>query len=237
MQRHRRRYRWQSGFTASEYYRGWVYFGLYLLVFPIVMGRLQQMLSQQFDFFLQAAQFSLIYYFLLVCTTVLLFWSFLRRNFDILLDRLPENLIVLLTGLVAAGLLHRLVMLIPYPLENPNLLSYPSQYLMAPVETVVIFVILMPIVEEPLFRGLLFGGLRGYSRVLAFVVSTLAYALFCVIQFVFSPVGINPLYLLLIVQYLPMSLVLTWSYDQGGSIWSVMLLHMGINAMTLALAV
>ena len=42
---------WKARFTRSEFYRGWVFFVLYLLVFPLFTGWLQMILSQRFDFF------------------------------------------------------------------------------------------------------------------------------------------------------------------------------------------
>ena len=231
------RRQWRPQFSPSEFRRGWVFFALYLVVFPVLMGQIQRMLSQRFEFFLQAPEFSLIYYFLLLCATVLLFWGFLRHSFDILLDWLPENLVAFAAGLVGAGALHFLAMRLPYPVENPNALLYPEQFAAAPQATVLILVVLMPLIEEVLFRGLLFGGLRRYSRPMAFAVSTLGYALFCAVPFVFQPVGADLRYLLLAVQYLPMSLALAWCYDHGGSIWSAVALHMAVNGASLFLAV
>ena len=93
----------------------------------------------------------------------------------------------------------------------------------------------MPIVEEVLFRGLLFGGLRRYSRPLAWVLTVLVYMLYSVWTFAFS-FG-EARYLVLGLQYLPMALGLTWCYDRGGSIWSPIALHMVLNAVTLFQAV
>ena len=231
------RRQWRPQFSPSEFRRGWVFFALYLVVFPVLMGQIQRMLSQRFEFFLQAPEFSLIYYFLLLCATVVLFWGFLRHSFDILLDWLPENLFAFGTGRVGAGVLHLLVMLIPLPVQNPNPESYAQQFALSPAATVVILVVLMPLVEEPLFRGLLFGATRRYSRVLGYVLSTLVFALYCVWQFVYSYGTVDFRYLLLFLQYVPMSLALTWCYDNGGSIWSPIALHMVLNALILASAV
>lgn len=227
---------WKARFTPSEFCRGWVFFALYLLVFPLLMGWLQMLLSQRFQFFLQAPEFSLIYYFLLLCATLLLFWSFLRQSFDILLDDLPENLTAFLAGLVVGGVLQVLFSLLPLPVEDPNPASYAESFFLAPAATVAVLVLLMPIMEEVLFRGLLFGSLRRYSRGLAFAVSILGYDLFCVFPLAWTPLGIDPACLLLLVRYLPMSAALTWCYDKGGSIWSAIALHMALNGLSLAMA-
>ena len=212
----RQRRPWRPQMTKAEMGRGWVFFALYVLVFPWVMGWVQR----AFQGALPVAEANVVYYLLSAVLVFLVFWTFLKHGFHLLLDWLPENLFAFVTGLIAAGVLHFLMMRIPLPVENPNSLSYPEQFALAPAATVVILVVLMPMVEETLFRGLLFGSSRRYSRALGYVLSTLVYAVYCVWQFVFTYGQVDFRYLLLFVQYLPMSLALTWCYDNGGSIWS-----------------
>ena len=229
----RQRRPWRPQMTKAEMDRGWVFFALYVLVFPWVMGWVQR----AFQGALPVAEANVVYYLLSAVLVFLVFWTFLKHGFHLLLDWLPENLFAFVTGLITAGVLHFLVMRIPLPVENPNSLSYPEQFALAPAATVVILVVLMPVVEETLFRGLLFGSSRRYSRALGYVLSTLVYAVYCVWQFVFTYGQVDFRYLLLFVQYLPMSLALTWCYDNGGSIWSPIALHAVINAFTLFFAV
>lgn len=228
----RQRRPWRPQLTQAEMGRGWVFFALYVLLFPWVMGWVQRSFHGE----LPVAEANVVYYLLSATLVFLVFWTFLKHGFHLLLDWLPENLFAFGTGLVGWAVLSFLAGLIPLPVKNPNLLSYPEQYALAPLATVVILVVLMPVVEEPLFRGLLFGASRRYSRILGYVLSTLVYALYCVWQFVYTYGTIDFRYLLLIVEYLPMSLALTWCYDNGGSIWSPIALHVVINAVTLVRA-
>ena len=228
----RQRRPWRPQLTQAEMGRGWVFFALYVLLFPWVMGWVQRSFHGE----LPVAEANVVYYLLSATLVFLVFWTFLKHGFHLLLDWLPENLFAFGTGLAGWAVLSFLAWLIPLPVENPNLLSYPEQYALAPLATVVILVVLMPVVEEPLFRGLLFGTVRGYSRALAYVLSTLVYALYCVWQFVFGYGGVDPRYLLVMIQYVPMSLALTWCYDRGGSIWNPILLHMVLNGVHLMLA-
>lgn len=216
--------------TASERKRGWVFFGLYLLVFPYLNGWAQKYLMGDGE--APVAEANVVYYALLFVLALLVFWTFLRHAFSLLLDWLPENLFAFVTGLAGAGLLHVLVMLLPYPVENPVNMQYMQEYAMAPGATVVLVVLLIPLIEETLFRGLVFGSLRHYSRPLAYAVTVVLYALACVWRYALD-FG-DPRYLLLMAQYLPMSLALVWCYDNGGSIWSTVALHMAINGFTLA---
>ena len=83
--------------------------------------------------------------------------------------------------------------------------------------------------EETLFRGLVFGGLREKSRPLAYAVSCALFALLHVWQFALA--NRDPAYFLLMVQYLIPGLVLAWAYDHGGTLWASIGLHAGVNAL------
>ena len=220
---------WRPRLTRAEQYRGWVFFALYLFLFPWLMGWVQRSYPGEFP----VAEANAAYYLIIAALTFLVLWSFLRQGFHLLLDWLPENLFAFITGLAGGWAATRLVLLIPLPVENPNLMSYPEQYAFAPAATVLILVVLMPIVEEALFRGLLFNTARRYSPVLAWVLSAAGYALYCAAQFVYAYGALDLRYLLLAAEYLPMSLALTWCYHRGQSIWSAVALHMALNGFTL----
>ena len=222
----------QAPLSRGEQLRGWIFFALYLFFFPWLMGWVQRFYPAEFP----VAEANVVYYLLLAVLTFMVFWSFLRRGFGLLLDWLPENLFACATGLIGAVVLYGLVRLIPLPVQNPNFISYPEQYAFAPAATVLILVVLMPLVEEPLFRGLLFGAARGYSRWLAYVLSAAGYAFYCAVQFVYAYGALDLRYLLLAIQYAPMALALTWCYDRGGSIWSAIALHAVLNGFTLLFA-
>ena len=230
------RKQWRPQLTASEQRRGWVFFVIYVVVFPFLMGQIQRLAGEQ-EVFLPVAEANVVYYFLSAVLLLLLLWSYLKNGFFLLLDWLPENLFAFLTGLGGALVLHLLVMRVPLPVSNPIYLDYPEQFALSPMATGVLLVVLIPLVEEVLFRGLMFGSLRRYSRPLAYAVTVLFYAVYCVWQYVFSYGALDLRYLLLFVQYLPMSLALTWCYDNGGSIWSAVALHMALNGLILFSAV
>lgn len=195
------------------------------------MAGIQWVSDERWGFYLSDASANVIYHALCAALILLVFWNFLRHGFYLLLDWLPENLFALVTGLAGWYILFFLTRRLPLPVENPVYSDYAQQYLLMPGAVFVIVVLLSPLVEETLFRGLLFGGLRGYNRVLAYVLSIFLFALYGVWQFSF--VFGDWRYILLIVQYLPAGLALTWCYDKGGSIWSSIFLHMLINAVTL----
>ena len=98
-------------------------------------------------------------------------WSsgpFCDTVFSLLVDWLPENAFAFVTGLAGAGLLHFLVTLIPTRCKTPPGDAVPQGFAISPVATAVLLVVLIPLIEETLFRGLVFGSLRQYSRPLAY---------------------------------------------------------------------
>lgn len=226
---------WRPQLTRAEFGRGWVFFALYVLVFPRLMGMLQRAAGENWS--LLPAESGLLYYLVVVTLVFLVFWSFLKNAFYILLDYLPENLFALATGTLGAAVLTLLTSLIPLPVEDPFPLIYADQFAYFPQATFLILVILTPIAEEVLFRGLMFGSLRKYSRPLGYVVTVILYALYVVQAYAFTPGAMDLRYLLLALRYLPMSLALTWCYDNGGSIWSPIVLHMVLSGFQLLGAV
>ena len=208
-----------------------MFFALYLLGFPYLNAWAQQVLLGDAE--APAAEANVVYYALLFALALLVFWSFLRHGFSLLVDWLPENCCACGPGLGGALGGNILAGLLPLPVENPVPMQYLQEHLLSPAATTVLLVVLMPLIEETLFRGLLFGTLRRESRALAYVATVLVYALSCVWRYVFQPTGVDLRYLLLAVEYLPMSLALCWCYDNGGSIWSAVGLHMVLNAAQL----
>jgi membrane protease YdiL (CAAX protease family) len=90
-------------------------------------------------------------------------------------------------------------------------------------------VLLAPMTEELLYRGLLFGSLHGRSRALAYGVSILV---FCAIH-VSGYAQIFPFHLLAVsfIQYVPGGLILAWAYERSGNIFCPIAIHMAINVV------
>ena len=89
-----------------------------------------------------------------------------------------------------------------------------------------------PIVEEILFRGALFGGLRKRSRVWAYVLSIAIFSLCHVWQYAIA--AMDWTILIYVLQYIPVAVALAWAYERSNSIWVPIGMHMLINSMSLA---
>ena len=92
-------------------------------------------------------------------------------------------------------------------------------------------VILVPPVEECLYRGLIFRNLYGKSRWAAYLVSILAFALIHILGYVgqYSPLAL----LMAVLQYLPAGLCLAWAYTKADTIFAPIVIHAAINFISI----
>ena len=88
-------------------------------------------------------------------------------------------------------------------------------------------VVLVPLTEELLYRGLIFRPLYNKSPLAGYVISTFIFSALHVVSYIGS---YSPLHLALcFLQYLPASICLGWAYARSDSIWSPVMIHMTIN--------
>lgn len=93
-------------------------------------------------------------------------------------------------------------------------------------------VLLVPLTEEALFRGLIFRKLHQKSRVSAYILSTVFFGLIHITGYI----GATPLPVLLLclIQYIPAGVFLAWAYEKADSIWAPILMHMAINQISMS---
>ena len=93
-------------------------------------------------------------------------------------------------------------------------------------------VLLVPLTEECLFRGLLFGAVRKHSRAAAWILSMALFAAIHVIAYI----GKYPARLLALcfLQYLPAGFCIAWCYAKADNIFTPILIHTAVNAMGMA---
>ncbi len=220
---------WKSELSDRQRRWGLVFFLLYLTVFPSLNVFLQRAVFGDAE--PPIAQVNLVYYGLLFAMALVIFWRTLRDDLAGLRDWLPENLIGLVVCLAVSGALHLLVSRAPFPVADPISAQYAQEFRLAPGPTLALILVLIPLVEEILFRGFFYGRLRELNRPLAMAAVTVAYAVCTVWRYAWE--AGDPRYLTLALLYLPMSAALTLCYENGGSVWITALLHGGINGFIL----
>lgn len=220
--------------TPGEQIAGVVFFVIYLLVLPFATAPLFQLAGRLLGVSISQTMRNVIYYYVLFAVSIIIFHNFLGRTSRQLADNLGGAFQMLAVGLVALyglnELVYRLTSLVIANPTNLNDITISAQIDDAPRLTLLIVVFLAPFVEEVLFRGLVFGNLKGKSVVAAYLVSCLLFALLHVWQF--AAVRQDVTYFLLMVQYLVPGAVLAWVYDRTGTLWTSIGLHAAANALS-----
>ena len=90
-------------------------------------------------------------------------------------------------------------------------------------------IFLVPVAEECLYRGVVFGNLLKRNALAAYLISTI---LFCAIHVLNYIGSYHPITLLLCaIQYIPAGVCLAWAYRRSDSIFAPILMHAIINAI------
>jgi membrane protease YdiL (CAAX protease family) len=220
--------------SPGEQIAGVIFFVIYIAVLPFATTPLFRLAERLLDFTISASLQNTIYYYTLFALTIVIFHGFLGRTSRSFAERPGDACKTVILGMIALyglnELVYRLTNLLVNNRTNLNDSTISAQIADAPRTTLVIVILLAPFVEEVLFRGLVFGGLKGKSRVLAYLVSCLLFALMHVWQYALGSQDLT--YLVLMVQYLVPGLVLAWAFDHSGTLWASVGLHAAANALS-----
>lgn len=226
--------RTNGNLSSGELAGGTVFFLIYLLALPFVTDPLFRLAALLLDVEIGAGLQTTIYYYVIFAVTALIFHRLLARATRVLLDNAALAAKTLGMGLVALyglnELAYRLTSALAGGRINLNDVSISAQINAAPRSMLLIVVFLAPFVEEVLFRGLVFGGLRGRSRLAAYLVSCVLFAFLHVWQHAWG--SRDAAYLWLMLQYLAPGAVLAWAYDHSGTLWTSVALHGLVNALS-----
>lgn len=221
--------------THTERVAGTIFFVVYLLVLPLLSGKLFALIEVLLDTTISESLRNILFYYTLFAVTVLLFHRFLAHTSSRFLDNLNRSLTTLAIGLLvfygANELLYRVFNVLFDSHTNLNDMTIAASISSAPRMTALIVIFLAPFVEEVLFRGLVFGCLREHSRAVAYAASCLLFAFLHVWTFALSAGNIG--YLTLMIQYLVPGLIFAWAFDHSGTLWTSILLHASVNALSL----
>jgi len=220
-------------FTMSK--RSFIILFVWLLVHTVWIPIFTNWHMQSYPGMFTALQYNEVYYALSFAVVLIAGWKYLRAEFDTLMDNGFGTIIVLIRAMLinfALSMVSAQVILILTGgdlsfLTTPNdavvmEMAYEDAYKM-----MALTVFLAPVIEEVLFRGVIFGTLRKKDKLGAYIVSIVLFSLAHVWQF--AVVSMDMTVLLYVLSYIPASFVLAWCYDKTGSIWTGILFHMGNN--------
>ena len=180
---------------------------------------------------LSDAELNFCFYLINFMAMLVIFHDFLGRSAGYAFRNFIDLVQAVILGLVAyyacSWVTEKLIGLLVPSFSNYNdeaiaAMSRGNGFLML-ISTVV----LVPPVEECLYRGLIFRNLLGKSRILAYMASILAFSMIHIIDYIgtYAPLELCMAFL----QYLPAGLCLAWAYTKAGTIFAPIFIHAAIN--------
>ncbi len=206
---------------------GMMYIIVQLFILPAALVSINGMLPRPFSHAnLNFINFAVNF----ICVTAI-FHRYLIDSINIVLSRPIHVLSACLKGLVLYWVATILISMLVFHLDphfsnvNDDQISLLTQQ----NDTLMLIgtVILAPVVEETLYRGVVFGQLYKKNRTIAYIVSVMVFACVHIIGYIgmCEPVRL----LLCFLQYLPAGIVLAWTYVNADTIWAPVLIHMVVN--------
>ena len=221
--------------TRGEKIAGWIWLPVHIIALPLLLPSILYLFNG--GELPDTVTLNIWYYLIGLVFLLALQFRFFRENYNRFRDGIRKALATMAIAfciLIAANLVLTLVMQLFGSMPgSPNddavndLLKDDMRRMAATA------VIMAPIVEEALFRGMIFGSLREKHRVLAYALSMVLFAVYHVWQYAVVDQSLLPL--LSAVAYLPIGFVLAFCYDRSGSIWTSIFFHMFYNAMALSM--
>lgn len=208
---------------------------VWLLLYVTLMSDALHLVLNLLGIVVDAVTLNKIYFVVCFLITVVLFRRFLAYS----LPPAVESPLRFLMGILLGFCIYegcQVAISILYDLFLPNLWipNDDSVKTLAAADYRVMWVgavLLTPVTEETLVRGLVFGNLRRKNRLLAYVAAALVFGLIHVIGYV-SQMDILTLLLNLLLYAVP-SAAMCAAYEYGGTIWTPIALHMIINLLAM----
>lgn len=214
---------------------------LYIPVFAVVLAFLVPWVCMKLtDGEMSAPYINLCYYGFSFLVVLICMFRYLRLSFSDIFDGFGRFLKSVIFGYVFYyAMLYAVSVVLTLVLEstiNPNSQEILNETRLNRNVMIVTGVFLAPILEESLFRGALFGTIRQKSRIVAYIVSIVVFALYHLWQSFYVD-GFSWTLVLYLLQYIPGSVALAWCYEKSGTIWSSITLHAIINLISITVSI
>ena len=217
--------------SSRETVSGFCYLAFQLLLLPSLLYFINDNLSQP----LKEAELNFVYYLTNFIAMLVIFHDFLSRS----LSQAFQHPIVLCEAVILGFVAYYVCFFVTdyvVSLLVPAFSNYNDEAIMEMNRgnsflMLIGTVILVPPVEECLFRGVIFRNLYKKNHLAAYLISMVAFACIHILGYIglYSPLEL----VLAVLQYLPAGLCLAWSYIRGDTILAPILIHAAVNYITI----
>lgn len=213
--------------TKNEVILGIIYLFIQLFVLPVLVV----LADVVFQLSLSEVELNFVCFAInFICITAI-FHKYLLTSVKAVLEKPISILKIVGIGLLlyfaASYLVGILIMILDPDFSNANDNSIAGMLEQNYALMSLSAVLLAPITEEVLYRGIVFGQIYKRFPIAAFIISSVIFSLLHVVSYIgsYAPFRL----LLCFIQYLPPSIVLAWTYVKADNIWAPILIHIVIN--------
>lgn len=227
----KRNFSYSPGPGSRETAAGFGYLAFQMLLLPSLLSWANLKLSHP----LNAAELNFVFYLVNFIAILLIFHDFLSQSLTQVFQHPILFAEAVILGTVAYyglfWLTNQTISLLVPGFSNHNDESIMAMLSTSRLLMLVGTVVLVPITEECLFRGLIFRNLYGKSKWFAYIASILAFSVIHIIGYLgsYTPVQL----LMAFLQYLPAGLCLAWAYIRGGTIFAPIVIHSLVNYLSI----
>ena len=206
---------------------------IWLVIYGFFMGNILGLGLELLGISYTASQLNALFFLCNFVITALVFWRFLTKNLMLVSENLLRTLKAMLLGFCIYWLLQVGLDVVGQLLSGN--VDVPNDDTIASIagENYRIMwagaVLLAPMVEETLVRGLIFGNVRRLNRAAAYAAAAVVFAAMHVLSYL-GQMDLLTLGYNILVYGLP-SIALCACYEYAGNIWAPIGLHMVINAL------
>ena len=215
---------------------GWVWLAVHIFILPYVV-RLLDLGLQSGGTQLSSEGLNILYFAISFVYLLCTMFRYLRYSSADLVKNVMDTLRALLFGFLQRLCTWLLNWIVTgnLVLSTASLSEMIASSRLNEGVSVWVAALLAPVVEEVLFRGVAFGTLRKTSRLLAYVVSILLFALYFLWEELLGGFAWSDL--LYVLRYVPAGFVLAWCYEKSRTIIGPILLHILFNFVSVSITI
>ena len=213
--------------TRQENLLGYIYLAFSQLILPNLIA----ITAYYVGFPISLATLNIIFFLVNFISIVAIFHRFLGRCLQKAWNNIPKCLLYVFIGF---GIYYWVSILLGVAIVwiQPDFANVNDQAIAGITQEqpgLIVFatVFLVPVVEETLYRGLIFQGLQRKHRILAYIVSVAAFSAIHIVSYIGSADWVT--LGICFIQYLPAGIALAWAYEKADTIVAPMLIHIIIN--------
>ena len=221
----------KTNLTKQETVLGWIYLIFQLLLLPSILYSLNSLLRLNFS----KAELNFVFFLTNFLAVLWIFHGFLSRCAQQVKQHPAYFIQAVVLGTAAyyacSHAVEQVIALLVPGFANANDASLVTQFSGNSFLLTLGTVVLVPPVEECLYRGLFFRRLYSRSPALSYVVSILGFAAIHILGFLdtYSPLELC----MAVLQYVPAGLCLAWAYTKADTIFAPIAIHAIVNAVSI----